>query len=278
VSNNGWLVDAHVHVHGCFDLRRFLDSADANVRAAGAAAGLSSTAPGCLLFAESLAARQFERFRDRGVPAGSGWSVEPTREPESLLFCREGKPRVVALAGRQVVTREGLEVLVLATTTHPPDGRSIDDTVRAALGAGAIAVLPWGFGKWWFARGRVAARVLAEFGPRGLHLGDNGGRPRGSPEPRLFRAAQRHGAVVLPGSDPLPFAHQAGNAGRYGFVLECEPDLQAPAAQIRQRVGQLDAQPQVFGRLESITGFLHVQTRIQARKLAGRLGKEEQGS
>jgi hypothetical protein len=76
-------------------------------------------------------------------------------------------------------------------------------------------VIPWSPGKWYFGRKRVVRRLLDRFGPQRLLVGDTPLRPMGYPEPLLVRHARREGFRVLAGSDPLPFAGEERQLGRY---------------------------------------------------------------
>jgi len=81
-------------------------------------------------------------------------------ESEAMVFARLNEPTLAIVAGRQLVTREGLELLALATGQELASGRSLTDSVRATLDVGGIPVLPWGFGKWWFQRGNTVRDFL----------------------------------------------------------------------------------------------------------------------
>ena len=200
---SGWIADCHVHLHSEFDVTSFLDGAARNLR--------RTDAPGftgMLCLADIGSQESLARLR-HGAP---GWSVEGTQETESLLV-RGAAGLLAIIAGRQVVTAERLEVLMLGSARPLADGAPLDRTLELADAAGGVAVLPWGVGKWTFDRARIVARVLAEADPRALLVGDNGTRPGIVPEPRLLRVARARGFRVLPGSDPLPLAFHAARAG-----------------------------------------------------------------
>ncbi len=118
------------------------------------------------------------------------WELEPNSEPETLAV-RCGSTRLNVIAGRQLVTRERLEVLALGTTAPLRDGEPMEATLAAVRDVGAAAVLPWGVGKWLGARGAVVARVLADPAWRDVFLGDNGNRLELGPDPKHFTAARR---------------------------------------------------------------------------------------
>jgi hypothetical protein len=258
------LVDAHVHVHPGFARDTFFDAARENFRREGAELGLRDEALGCLLLAEMGPAHWFQRAWN-GEEGGSAWRFERTRELESLVAWH-GDDRLLVIAGRQIATRDGLEVLALACDAGVPDGLPFGETLHRVRACGALPVLPWGFGKWWGRRGRLIAGALARHGSAPLFLGDNGGRPAAGGAPRLFAEAQARGVAVLPGSDPLPLPWHAGRAGSYGFLLEGGLDTERPAADLRQRVRDLREGPRAFGRLAPLPRFLRDQVALRSRR------------
>lgn len=260
------LVDAHVHVHPGFARDAFLDAALANFRREAAELGLRDEVLGCLLLAEMGPARWFQRARNGEEGAGV-WRFERTGELESLVACRISREdrdeRLLLIAGRQIATREGLEVLALACDADVSDGLPFGETLHRVRACGALPVLPWGFGKWWGRRGRLVAGALERRGSAPLFLGDNGGRPAVGSAPGLFQKAQACGIAVLPGSDPLPLPWHASRAGSFGFLLEGELDAERPAADLRRRVRELREGPRAFGRLAPLPRFVRDQVALR---------------
>jgi hypothetical protein len=95
-------VDGHVHFHSVYSPDRFFDRALAVARA--------SESPVCLWFVENWGDHAFRAFRDGAIP--SRHRVERTGEAESLVV-RDGGASVVLVCGRQIITTENLEVLVV---------------------------------------------------------------------------------------------------------------------------------------------------------------------
>lgn len=259
------LVDGHVHVHDCFDVPRFLDTAAANLAAAAQALGLRAAPVGCLLLAESHGVDAFGRLAD-GSAARGAWQLDPTAEPVSLVARRQGALPIVLIAGRQIVCCEGLEVLALGTRATFADGQSLAAALAAVSVQDALAVVPWGVGKWQGARGRLIADLLGRDRDRPLFVGDNGGRLGLAPRPKLFATAERSRVPVLAGSDPLPSPDQVARVGGYGFVAELCLDLRAPFAALRRYLEGLEASPRTFGRLEGLPGFVRSQVTMQIQK------------
>lgn len=271
----GAVVDAHVHCHPGFDRGTFLDAAAANLARGAAEVGLPGAAR-CLLLAERSGERWFEALAMGGAAGAGGWTIEPTEEPEALLARsdRSGGDLLVLVAGRQMAAREGIEALALGTLAGDRelrDGLPLDESLARAAARGALAVLPWGFGKWWGGRGRRVEEAMDSFeGMAPLYLGDSAARPRGAPRPRLFREAARRGLAVLPGTDPLPFPSEIGRAGSYGAGLAGSFDLARPLASLRALLAR-PAGLRAFGRRAGWGDFALAQARMQLlRRRPGR--------
>ncbi len=246
------LVDAHVHLYDCFPLAAFLDGAAANFAAAAARRGLEGPPAGVLLLAAGAGEGALERLE------------------------RADGARLVLVAGRQAAAAEGVEVLALACRAEIPDGEPLAATLAAARAAGALPVVPWGAGKWWWGRGRLVAAAVEREDPADFFLGDSGGRPRLARRPALFERAARRGIRVLPGSDPLPFARHARRAGSTGFALEGGPegglDGERPGASLRRALRESRGAPAPYGDGERALPFLINAVAMQLRKRRGRSG------
>lgn len=273
-------VDAHVHIHDCFHLDRFLDAAAANFRshARGVA---TSRCQFVLCLTETLGAAKFtmlaECARTGSSPpsvAKAGWSVGCGADRRCLVAMHPEYGAIELVAGRQIVTAEKIEVLALGSLNEWDDGLPAATVVQSVLEAGAIPVLPWGFGKWLGRRRRVIESLMEEFNDGSVYLGDNGGRSAILPTPHEFALAGARGMRILPGSDPLPFDSEYDQAGSYGFRIDNLPlgDGAWPDLCAALQRGEGDLIP--FGSLESPLRFARNQlamqymTRIASRRKA----------
>lgn len=258
------LVDAHVHFQPCFEVRHFLEAAASNFATARAEVGRED-AVGCLMFTESSWRHDFRAFSEGLITrAAPEWTVTATEEDCSLLVRRDDGEELVFVAGRQLVTAERLEILALGTLSEYPDGLPTTEAAAAVASSEALAVVPWGFGKWTGRRGRIVEDLLTSPGAGALFVGDNGGRPRAAPAPPLFSLARQRGIPILPGSDPLPLPAEVGKPGRFGFVLEGDLHLHGPARAIKGML-RTRAQPQRYGRLEGLMTFARRQIALRLR-------------
>jgi hypothetical protein len=259
------LVDAHVHLHDCFAPREFLAAAAANMAAAARALALPAITPGFLLFTESSGADAFSGLANGALATGE-WRIERLPEAVSLRATAPNRPPLGLIGGRQIVTAEKLEVLALGTRETFPDGEPIKAVLAAVDEAGAIAVVPWGFGKWIGRRGRILLDILQAQDEARVHLGDNGGRPVGWPRPPPFAIAESRGRRVLPGTDPLPFAVDVAKPGRYGFVADLALDWSAPFVSLKRGLEACDTVLKTYGRRENPVGFVARQVAMQIVK------------
>jgi hypothetical protein len=260
------LVDGHVHVHPVFAWDGVLAAAVSNFDRARSRLGLAEPGTGCLMLTESAGAHAFRSLRDRpAVVAAAGWRATPAGHGGAIATRRADGSTIWIVAGRQIVTREDLEVLALACDREFPDGLPLRDVLLAVVAAGGVPVIPWGFGKWWFGRGRLLRTLIEETDPPRFFLGDNGGRPRLGLAPPLFALARERGIPVLPGSDPLPFPGQDARVGSYGFTLAGADPAPggSPDAWVRAALAGLDRQPPVFGGREGLIRFVRSQIGMQ---------------
>jgi hypothetical protein len=267
-------VDAHVHLHSCYDPDELLQNAYDNLSAAaGNGGGGTALRAYFLLLAECAPDDCFGALCTiaQGRPNGSSglhlrrWTLAPTEESISVVASL-GQRKLFIVAGRQVACREGLEVLVLGTTRRFADGRPIRDVLREADALGVPRVIPWGPGKWFFSRGRLLHDLIAEFRKPTLFLGDEGGRPGFWGYPQHFVHAARLGVRDLPGTDPLPFPHDVAKVGRMGLKVAIDLDPARPAASLLRALTQVQAPFERFATLEPPLRFVRNQIGMQLRK------------
>jgi hypothetical protein len=266
------LIDAHVHLHDCFPPASFLEHAERNFERA-ASQGQWERGRGVLMLTESAGVDWFGRLAAMGAGNESGrapplapWRIEETGDPAALV-ARNGPRRLFLIAGRQVVAREGLEVLLLGTRATMADGRPIREVLAEGERLGALRVIPWGAGKWLFARARLLSDLVAEMRrDPGFFLGDGAGRPFFWTRPRHFEEARRRGVRILSGTDPLPFASEVGRAGSYGFRLDARLDLTRPGEAIVAALRDPSSRITPYGRLERLTPFVRHQLAMQRLK------------
>jgi len=258
-TGHALLVDAHAHYYPVFHPRKFLDAAANRFRAA--AGGRPTT--GYVLLAEVAGNPVFSRWRD-GPPPSPEWAVDPTDEAPALIASDDRGRRLVLVDGQQVVTRNGLEVLIFGTSDRIPDGMVFEDAVAAAVERAPLVVVPRGFGKWWGERGDQVKRVADRHGNR-LFLGDTPGwRPPTASGRDVFWSLRAAGIRHLRGSDPLPFADHAGAVARVGSVVPGAADARRPLSALMDALGSGEELGE-FGEPEPLVQFARDQLRLRLR-------------
>lgn len=207
------VADAHVHFYPCHDRDAWVDAAARHLRGDARILALTERHD-CHAFRDNA-------FRGDRIDA------------ETLRVETGGQPLYV-LAGRQIVTRERLEVLALGCDTAMADGQPIRDALARARDAGGIPVLAWAPGKWFFRRGKVVVGVLDAEPAGSLLIGDSSLRPTLWPEPDLMTYAHQKGFHVVAGSDPLPVPGEEAYVGTYGIACEGDFDEARPAASMKR--------------------------------------------
>jgi len=268
-------VDAHVHLHPCYDPDELLQNAYDNLAAASDGARRSAAQAYFLLLAECAPEDCFGALRSLadGQPRSAAtsavrlrrWTVARTAEAISVV-ARHGQRELYIVAGRQVACLEGLEVLVLGTTRRFDDGQPIRDVLHESDALGVPRVIPWGPGKWFFRRGRLLNELVAEFRKPTLFLGDEGGRPVFWGYPQHFAQAAQLGVRDLPGTDPLPFPHDVAKVGRMGLKVTIDLDPDRPGASLLRALTQVGAPLERFATLEPPWRFVRNQIGMQLRK------------
>lgn len=256
-------VDAHVHFHQRRFVEPTLESAAANFSRVNMPSSslAGSSLAGALLLTESSRERIFEGL---GESAGSGrWKFRQVNGEPQTIVAEAGEQQIAIVCGRQVRCAGGLEVLALGTTARFPAGRSAEQTIEAVRANGALAVLPWGFGKWAGRAGRTVRAIFRRYPPAALFAGDNGGRLQLLGMPGLLREAHRSGLRILPGTDPFPFARDYRRVGAFGFLAAVEPDPLHPWRSLREWLEDADTRPQPYGTALHPLRFMFNQGWIQ---------------
>jgi hypothetical protein len=241
-------IDAHVHLH---------DPAEALATLAAVARRLAARQPGrigVLMLAERSGFDVFEGLRG---------ALTATDDPEALWF--DDSRKLLVLAGRQVVSIEGLEILGLATSARPSDGLTADETIACFEAADALTVLPWGVGKWIGARGRLVDRLVAAARPGRLFLGDIGGRPAVWRVPRFGS-----GPRVLWGVDPLPIPRSEDGIAAFGTLAQIALSPERPAASLKRGLRDPATPISRYGAYTSALKFVSDQVRWRLRASGAR--------
>lgn len=192
-----------------------------------------------------------------------GWRLAATREVNSLKVIRDDGFVLWVLTGRQLVSSEGVEVLLFGGAQMPAT-KSLAMIIAEAAAQNGLVVLPWGAGKWLGNRGRLISDLLS--GVRagdGVLLGDNGGRPALWGRVSQFELARAKGVKMLNGSDPLPVAGELERVGSFGNVLRGDLDEERPCASLISQLREPRVMLEPFGAPLSLGEFVKKQLMLR---------------
>jgi hypothetical protein len=267
------LLDTHVHLYQPGELQGLLDAVHRHFHRWTAAAGrrpseshwglclLEARTPGIL----AELARQVRRLP--GPDAAGPWRLEATGEDLRLKARHHSGAGITLFLGRQMVTRERLEVLSLGALPEMPAPQTLEATLAATVAAGGIAVIPWSPGKWLGPRGQAVARLVRETRQAPpFCLGDICSRPRLPGWPSPFREARRRGIRVLAGSDPLPLPGGWAKAGRYATRIDTPWQGDLTLAQLKQLLAPEGPNLQPVGTRLGLAAFLREQAAWQRHR------------
>jgi hypothetical protein len=207
------IVDTHVHLYPCFNLARAFDYALQNMqRHAG-----NEAAEFAICLTERWDCFFYRALLEKKERIES-FTVEPLEDGGALRVQRNSGGAIIVLPGRQIITREKLEVLALTRDLEIPDRLPIDEVLKRVADSGAVPVLPWSPGKWTFSRRKTIQRLIESAALGSVVIGDTSLRANIWPEPPLMKLARTRGLAVIAGSDPLPFP---GEERRFGSYASC---------------------------------------------------------
>lgn len=259
-----WIMgDAHVHIHPAFDPDNFFHASAENFHRYRQILPPGSQTCSFLLLTESAGTDMFARFRDN-TPVLSCATIMQTKENNVLSIAgHQGDPPLFVVAGRQIVVKEGLEVLALGWNGAFADGLPLKEVLDLLEEKKIPAVLPWGAGKWWGRRGKYVKQEIEERTSPLFFLGDNANRPFFWPRSQLFSQAGERGIRNLQGSDPLPFPGQENKMASFGFYCPGKVDFDRPFQSLVSILSDRNIEIGSYGTPERIFPFFYHQISMQ---------------
>jgi hypothetical protein len=263
------LIDAHVHIHDCFILNEFLNSAWENFKHAAQTYFNLKQFTGILFLTESSGVNQFNILKEKSGTSNSQndeWSFRLTEEENSIIAAKNEEQKIVIVAGRQIVTKENLEVLALGILNGIEDKEHTHEVINKVIRKGGLAVIPWGVGKWIGKKRKIVMEILRAQGPDSLFVGDNGNRPFFWSNKKILKKFEEKNIKNLNGSDPLPFKSEYGRAGKFGFAMEGFINFDKPFESITEKIFDKQVELLRYGRLENPYRFFRNQILMQIKK------------
>ena len=242
------LVDTHVPIYPGHDPAAVVRNGWVNLQRSIAPGAVPADEAIVLCLAERSDCHAFAELAGGRATIPGGIAVEAV-DPLRAVRCRgpEGLDAWI-VAGRQIRTRERLEVLALTVDEAFPDGLEMGEAVGRVRAAGGIPVLPWSPGKWTGRRGAVIRETIDQASPGEVLLADSSLRPRGWRGDGLLRRAASRGLGVVAGTDPLPLPGEEYVAGACGCAIDRPLRADEPAASLADALATLRGAARPIGR------------------------------
>ena len=253
-------VDTHVHVYNCYEPEDFLSLAIRNSDLAGSGATL------VLCLTESSGFNFFQELKSRASTQSSiaGWLVSDIQDQPAVLL-QKSDQKIIFIAGRQIITKQGLEVLALFNDLQYEDGGDIQTIIDRINDNEGIAVLPWGVGKWLGKRGSMITDLLDSNSPEKFAIADISARAALWPLPGQFKLASTSGYSSLYGTDPLPLISDQGRIASAGMAVELSPDESQAIAELKSVLLQ-KMNHKTYGKRVSAYRFVKDQLMLRLNK------------
>ncbi len=263
------LIDGHVHLYPVFDLLKAVENGLENLflNAKKKNINLNDEVPIWLLversdtnFFDELSnsPEKYNQGEIKLVKAKDNLTIKVEKEKETILYI---------LAGRQLVTKENLEVLSLVSDFNVPDKeKPMDEIIQLIRDAGGIPALNWAPGKWFGSRGKIINEQIEKQSPENIYIGETTMRPTVWLKPKLIKKAENRGFRVMAGSDPLPFRGEEKEIGSFGFKIEGEFDPENPAQSMRNIFSDPTKKLTLIGKRNNVFKFSKRQYKIMGEK------------
>lgn len=212
------VADAHVHLYPEYDLAAAFVAACVNL----AATERVGAQPGekLLFLTERRDCRIFEKLNNAQLQV-DGFKKLAAIPDAPLFFEHQQFGRIGVLPGRQIISKERLELLCYLKDLNLPDRElSAAELIDKIRSAGGVPAINWAPGKWLFERGRLVHQLIDESQPGRFILCDTSLRPQFWPSSDLLRRARAKGFAILYGTDPFPFRGEETRIGVYATDLD----------------------------------------------------------
>jgi len=265
-----FLADGHIHIYPVHDLNFFLRCVLQNLTKLSHQELSGQDAIYYLLLVERSDCHFFQRIEqsDNGHQLDE-FIVEKHGEDICLhvLDKHTYETRLYLVAGRQINSKEGLEICSIGSPIHIQDNRkNATEIIELIEKSGGIPILNWAPGKWMFGRKTTVFNAMNSSTPRSLFIGDTSMRPTFWPTPGLMKFAAQQGFRSISGSDPLPFRGEEKQAGTLAFYLKGYFDPGRPGMSLMNALKEGRNAPHILGRRRGFFNFIRSQTKIMIEK------------
>ena len=196
--------------------------------------------------------------------AVAGWSISEIPKQPAILLSNADQ-RIIFIAGNQVITKQGLEVLALFNDRLYQDGQDTQTVIDKINENNGLPVLPWGVGKWLGKRGNIITDLLNANSPERLAIADISARPALWPLPEQFKLSYKSGFSCLFGTDPLPIKYDQSRIASAGMVMDLSSDPTLALSELKSSLLK-QSENNTFGNRVSTFQFVKDQLMLRLNK------------
>jgi hypothetical protein len=270
------LIDTHVHYYPFCTFPEYFDAAYSNMQAAAKQINsfLPFTSILCLL--ETQTSHWYQELL--GIATSTkqigNWQLESLDSDQLLRLTKNNENELLLVPGKQIITSENLEVLIIGVTDEIPHKIPVKFYIEKYSDS-HLVIIPWGVGKWLGKRGRIVSNLIQQHSNHKFALGDNSGRATAWKYVPQFNQARQTGINILAGSDPLPISGQYKKVASYGSVIIGSLQQHDIASQLREklldtRAGNINN----YGHLDGVVRFIVSQILLRIRPIKSTFASE----
>lgn len=265
------VIDCHVHIYPDYDPAKAIRGGLANLKSSVERAKLSGLALpegetidyGLILTERSDCSFFAELAESSGKEIAPGVVVQEAQEQETLVLSLDDQSRIFIFAGRQIVTKEKLELLTILSDKRIEEYQPLSRTIELALNAHLTPVVNWAPGKWFGKRGELIKSILLDYQGSSLLISDTLLRPRIWREPQIMTWAHKQlGYRILRGSDPFPFIGEEQWIGQYALAFPGKFLQSTPRANLLEAIYASGQPDKVIGCRSPLPAFIIKQLRL----------------
>ncbi|MBD3288366.1 hypothetical protein GF337_06140 [candidate division KSB1 bacterium] len=260
------LIDGHIHIYPHYKLTLAIKNGISNLYKSAKESDSFDNSQKQIpvwMLVERYDCNFFDQIVNETSLSINGYTLQAAGDGTTIIVMEKNEPVLYIFAGRQLVTKENLEILSLISPFNLNDREySIEEVIEKVNENGGVPALNWAPGKWFFSRGEIVKTVLNKYSPDRLLIGDTSLRTEIWSMPRLMSQARDRNYKIVAGSDPLPFEDEEHQIGKYGFAVSASFDEAKPAESMRNILRDTKLPFNFIGNRNSLFTFSRRQFKI----------------
>lgn len=209
-----FFLDAHTHFYPEFSAEVFINSAFNNAHSLFSKKKLSAAG---MIFTERNDCDFYSRITEDDSLKRE-LSSKGIRVEHNVIHHSSYNFPLVCFPGRQISTKEKIEVLALFHSKKLPENLSLNELITYIKNENSIPVINWAPGKWSGSRGKIVEQYINDHSQK-ITLGITTLLPELIPYPSLLKKGMALHIPIIAGSDPLPFRGQDKLPLSYGMLF-----------------------------------------------------------